>query len=86
MVINFCKGSIADDSLLRQEGVFVEDVLEVLIHRLKAVNIGTLSSRETSITITKLDEARTKLEEARMWLDERKKDRTNRGVLGTYEK
>lgn len=63
----------------RQEGVFVESLIELLIDRLKTVNTGELATRETSITITKL-------EEAQLWLDKRSADRANRNVQGTYSK
>lgn len=59
-------------------GLFIEeDVMPVLIQHLKNLN-GVLPSRETSLAITKL-------EECRMWLGERKRNREQQGVLGTYQ-
>lgn len=58
------------------DGVTNEDVIEVLIHRLRKLN-EKLPCRENSIVITKL-------EECRFWLDQRTKNRIERGVEGTY--
>ena len=59
-------------------GLFIaEDVMPVLIQHLKNIN-GVLPSRETSLAITKL-------EECNMWLLERKKNREQQNVLGTYK-
>jgi hypothetical protein len=77
--VNFCKGSKADATIPRQEGVFVEAVIQLAITHLQAVNKGDLASRETSLAITKL-------EEALMWLEKRQKDRQKRGVAQTYNK
>jgi hypothetical protein len=84
--IPFCKGSTRDESIPRQTGVFVEDLIEVCIARLTAVNVGDLQNRYTSIAITKFEEAFTKLEEALLWLGARTNDRMQRGVATTYEK
>src|ERR1019366_1518639 len=59
-------------------GLFIEeDVMPVLIQHLKNLN-SVLSSRETSLAITKL-------EECKMWLGERRRNREAQGVLGTYK-
>ena len=59
-------------------GLFIaEDVLPALRDHLKAVN-KVLPSRETSLAITKL-------EECIMWLIERRNNREQQGVLGTYK-
>lgn len=58
-----------------QDGTTNEEVLEVLIDRLKFLN-QKLPSRETSIALTKC-------EEALMWLDHRTVDRVRRRVEGT---
>lgn len=59
-------------------GLFIaEDVMPVLIQHLKNLN-GVLSSRETSLAITKL-------EECNMWLLERRRNREAQQVLGTYK-
>lgn len=77
--IPFCKGDKSDESKPRQTGVFVESLIECIIDRLKTVNVGELASRETSVAITKL-------EEAIMWLEKRSNDRKIRNVEGTYQK
>jgi hypothetical protein len=60
------------------DGTTNEDVLEVLIDRMKSLN-AKVPSRESSIVITKL-------EEALMWLEKRTRDRIKRNVEGTYQK
>lgn len=67
-----------DDLVTVNDGTTNEEVLEMLIDRLKHLN-EKLPSRETSISISKL-------EEALMWQEKRTKDREKRGVEGTYEK
>lgn len=57
------------------DGTTNEEVLKVLIHRL-TYQSKKLPSRETSIAITKL-------EEALLWLQKRTQDRIARGVEGT---
>jgi hypothetical protein len=79
MVIEFCRGDKSDESKPRQTGVFVESLLEAVAHRLTYVNVGELSTRETSVAITKI-------QEAIMWLEKRSNDRKIRNVEGTYKK
>lgn len=57
------------------DGTTNEEVLEVLINRLQVLS-AKLPSRETSLAITKL-------EEALMWLNKRTADRVSRDVEGT---
>lgn len=57
------------------DGTTNEEVLKMLIDRLKTLS-AKLPSRQTSIAITKC-------EEALMWLENRTKERTDRGVEGT---
>jgi len=59
------------------DGVTNEEVIEVLIHRMRKLN-DKLPCRENSIVITKL-------EECRFWLKKRTKDRIERKVEGTHE-
>lgn len=61
-----------------KDGTTNEEVLEVVIHRLKTLN-KKIPSRQTSLAITKL-------EEALMWLENRTKERKNRGVEGKHLK
>jgi len=79
IIIQFCKGNKEDASAFRQEGVFVESLLEVCLTHLQTVNVGNLASRETSLAITKI-------EEALFWQGKRAADRKRRGVQGTYQK
>ena len=59
-------------------GVHVTEVLDMLIERLKVFQSPRhpMSTRETAVAITKL-------QEARMWIEERKRDRGKRGVFQT---
>lgn len=77
--ILFCKGNKLDESAFRQEGVFSETLIQVVKEYLESVNVGELATRETSMVITKLDEAL-------MWINKRSEDRRLRGVQGTYQK
>jgi hypothetical protein len=58
------------------DGTTNEEVLAMLIDRLKAVN-ERVPARETSIAVTKI-------EEALLWLNKRTTDRKARGVEGTF--
>jgi hypothetical protein len=77
--IVFCKGNKEDASMLRQEGVFSETLIQSVKTYLETVNVGPLASRDTSMVITKLDEAL-------MWMNKRSEDRKLRDVQGTYNK
>lgn len=77
--LEFCRGDKSDATKPRQQGVFVESLLEAIQHRLTTVNVGDLATRETSIAITKI-------QEALMWLEKRSSDRKIRGVEQTYQK
>jgi hypothetical protein len=77
--IRFCKGDKSDPSKPRQEGFFTESIIQVAKQYLESVNKGDLSTRETSMAITKLDEAL-------MWIAKRSEDRILRGVQATHQK
>jgi hypothetical protein len=77
--IVFCKGNKEDETVLRQEGVFTETLIQTAKQYLESVNVGEMATRETSMVITKLDEAL-------MWIAKRAEDRKLRGVQGTYQK
>jgi len=77
--IVFCKGNKEDESVLRQEGVFTETLIQTAKQYLETVNVGEMATRETSMVITKLDEAL-------MWINKRAEDRKLRGVQATYQK
>lgn len=78
-VIVFCKGNKEDEKSLRQEGVFSETLIMTVKTYLETVNKGEMATRETSMVITKLDEAL-------MWMQKRSDDIALRGVQGTYNK
>ena len=63
---------------LDEDGTTVEDLIAVAIGKLSMYN-KEVPSRETSLAITKL-------EEALLWLHYRTVDRTQRNVEGTKEK
>ncbi len=79
--INMLRGSkIEGENVLPKiDGLLVEQLIAVCIDHLKAVNVGELASKETSVAITKL-------EEAGLWLMKRENDRKKANVLGTYKK
>jgi len=62
-----------------QQGIVTEGLLSALIDHLESINVGDLRNRETSVAITKL-------QEALFWIEERKRDRAKRGVSGTKNK
>lgn len=70
---------VAETSSLRTvaEGVTDEELLAVAEHRALYLNRTFYPSRESSLYITKL-------QEARMWLEERSRDRIARNVKGIY--
>ena len=76
--IVFCKGNREDNTVLRQDGLFTETLIQTAKQYLESVNVGAMASRETSMVITKLDEAL-------MWIDKRSNDRKLREVQGTYK-
>lgn len=74
----FIKKEEVDGELITvQEGTTNEEVLEVLIHRLKIL-MEKLPSRETALAITNA-------EQALMWLERRTKNREDQGVEGTHK-
>jgi len=77
--IVFCKGNKEDEAVLRQEGMFTETLIQTAKQYLESVNVGPMATRETSMVITKLDEAL-------MWINKRAEDRKLRGVQTTYQK
>ena len=59
-------------------GCHIEDVIDLLVERLRDFNDGPLRCRENSLAITSL-------EEAGLWLLKRRINRIAQGVEGTYE-
>ena len=70
--IHFQQGPVKEVGV---NGLFNEDLLLMVLARLRAINQGEYSCRENSMAITKL-------EEAVMWLRKRTQDRVARGVEG----
>jgi len=76
--VPFVRGSIdPDERIQATEGVTHESLLEMQIADLRHKK-KLLPSRETSMAITKL-------QEALMWLRERSRRRNKEGTLGTYK-
>lgn len=76
--IHFVRGStMPDDEVPAREGTLHEHLLAVMIHDLKLKN-QLVPSRESSLAITKL-------EEALHWMRARTIDRAQRQVQGTYK-
>lgn len=77
--LQFVRGSkLGTEEVEKREGTLHEHLLSVMIHDLTFKN-GLVPSRETSVAITKL-------QEALMWLRQRQIDRLKRNVQGTYQK
>lgn len=74
VTIQFQHGMVPEHGV---NGVFNEDVIELLIARLRALN-ERMPCRENSLAITRL-------EEALMWLGMRTAHRVAQGVEGTNE-
>lgn len=70
--IQFQNGAILESGI---NGCQNEDLIEVVLDRLRDFQNGKFPCRENAIAITKL-------EEALMWLDKRTLDRKERGVEG----
>ena len=77
--LQFIHREVLDAENLRtvHDGTTNEDVLKVLIDRMRYLNTK-IACRENSLAITKL-------EEALMWLNKRTENRRIRGVEGTNE-
>lgn len=55
--LDFCKGNKEDSTIHRQVGFLSETLIAASKLYLEENNVGDLASRETSMVITKLDEA-----------------------------
>lgn len=73
--IRFQNGPIKESGI---NGCHNEDLIAIVIDRLRSFQTGQFSCRENALAITKL-------EEALMWLNKRTADRVARGVEGTNE-
>lgn len=59
-------------------GCFIEDVIDLLVERLRGFNAGPLGCRENSVAITHLEEAAN-------WMVRRRINRIKQGVHSTME-
>jgi hypothetical protein len=73
--IDFVRG-VTDKNGLKQNGVTAISLIECVIQHLKAINVGELANRDTSIAITHLEDAQLRLINRAM-------DRQRREVLFT---
>lgn len=75
-VISFQKGPIKEHGV---NGIHNEDLIAIVIDRVRCFQCGDYACRENACALTKL-------EEALMWLRSRTNEREARGVEGTHEK
>ncbi len=75
--IKFQNGPRNDPSSIG--GVLDAELLEIVRDRLRAFQCRPFACRENACALTHI-------EEALMWMNKRIEDRTERGVLGTYNK
>jgi hypothetical protein len=73
--ITFQIGPVGDVGV---NGCQTEDVIELLVERIRAFQLTELSCRQNAVAITKL-------EEANMWLRDRTRARGEQEVEGTME-
>lgn len=73
--INFQQGPIKEAGV---NGIHNEDLLVIVLDRLKGFQNSEFKCRENAIAITKI-------EEALLWLNKRTQDRRDRGVEGTHQ-
>lgn len=73
--LNFQDGPIKEAGI---NGVMDENLIAIVIDRLRGFQSGAYSSRYNAIALTKL-------EESLMWLQQRTRDREARGVEGTHK-
>lgn len=77
--ITFVRGSkLKDEEVEKREGILHETLLSMMIADLKFKS-SLVPSRESSLAITKL-------EEALFWMEERQRIREQQGTQGTYKK
>lgn len=75
-IVQFQKGGVKEAGV---NGCFQEDLLAIVIDRLRSFQAGDFACRENAIALTKC-------EEALMWLQSRTAKRVARGVEGTSTK
>ena len=74
--INFQNGPIKEAGV---NGVMNEDLIAIVIDRMRGFQSGDYACRDNALALTKL-------EEALMWLRNRTNEREDRGVEGTHKK
>ncbi len=74
--VSFQNGPIKEAGV---NGVMNEDLIAIVIDRMRGFQSGDFACRDNALALTKL-------EEALMWLRNRTNEREARGVEGTYEK
>ena len=74
--VSFQNGPIKEFGV---NGCHQEDLLAIVIDRLRSFQLGPFACRENALALTKL-------EEAMHWLNHRTSDRINRNVEGTNQK
>jgi len=74
-VVDFQKGPIQEAGV---NGVMNEDLMAIVIDRLRGFQSGPFACRENAVALTRL-------EEALMWLNSRTRSREARGVEGTHK-
>jgi len=79
--INLVRGSRVNEenTIPKQDGVRTRQLLWIAQNYLTEVNVGEMRTRETSVAITKI-------QEALMWINKRAEDRKTREVQNTYQK
>lgn len=75
LCIDFQDGAIGESGV---NGIMDENLIAIVIDRLRGFQSGDYKTRENAIALTKL-------EEALMWLKERTRLRESRGVEGTHK-
>ena len=75
--INFQDGPVGSEG--STEGVFMEDLLAIVVHRLQGFQSGMFACRDNALALTKI-------QEATFWLKHRTDEREARGVLNTLKK
>lgn len=79
LTVQFVRGSkLKDEVVEKKEGILHETLLSMMISDLKFKN-SLVPSRESSVAITKL-------QEALHWMEERQRERETRNVEGTYKR
>ena len=74
--VSFQNGPIKESGV---NGVMNEDLIAIVIDRMRGFQSGDYACRDNALALTKL-------EEALMWLRNRTNEREARGVEGTHEK